>query len=87
MDVAPGSQEKYEKDGGDGIYQWSIDVQRANITLNLIDQEASIFYHSVVPISAYFAAEIKVDLAHFIQIHVGNNNALSKEYEKLAYNL
>ncbi len=82
MDVAPRPQEKDEEDGRDGVYQRSIDVQRADVALNSVDQEAAFrIFQCLVLVGTHLSAQIKIDVADLVNVHVWNDDALRYKYK------
>lgn len=75
--VAPRTKKEYEHYRRDCFDEGSVYVEGADVTLHLINQEASIF-HRVVTIGTVPGANVEIHLAHFIQIQVWNDNPLEK---------
>ncbi len=73
--VAPRTKKEYENYGRDCFDQGSVYVECADVTLHLINQEASVF-HRVISIGTVSGANIEIHLAHLIQVQVWNDNPL-----------
>lgn len=84
MNVAPGAEEKDEEDGRNRIDKRAKNVERADVTLNAVDQETSFFIvHRLVLVGAHFGAQIEVDVTHFVDVHVRYDDALLRNDGKV----